>query len=395
VARTSVGIIGAGPAGMVLAHLLAKQGVECVVLEQKSRAYVEKRVRAGLLEHGTVALLEREGLGDRMRERGAIHRGVELRFDRRRVRIPYGELYGGRHMMVYAQQELVADLIRHWLARNGALVFEAEDARIEGVGSERPVIAYQVGGRSERLECDYVAGCDGFHGISRASIPAESLRIHDHHLPLAWVGILAQVAPSTEEIIYAQHDHGFAGHMLRTASVSRFYLETVATDQIASWPDERIWEELQLRLSTDDGWKLREGPILEKNVTEMRSFVCEPMQYGRLFLAGDAAHIVPPTGAKGLNLAVADARVLAEALGRACRARDASALEVYTATCLRRVWRVQEFSLWMTWLLHKIPDAWPDAALRRKLQRSQLEYLASSPAAGASFSENYVGIERV
>ena len=320
-ARTCVGIVGAGPAGLVLAHLLADQGVECVVLEQKSRAYVEKRVRAGLLEHRTVALLEERGLAEHLRAQGQIHRGVELRFAGRRHRIPYGELYGGRHMVVYAQQELVADLIRLWLARGGELVFEAEDVRLHGIDGARPELRYRVAGREERLECEFIAGCDGFHGVSRGAIPEGVLRVHDHRLPFAWVGVLAAVAPSTEEIIYAHHGRGFAGHMLRSSTVSRFYLQTEPDDPIESWPDARIWEELAGRLATADGWKLREGPVLEKSVTDMRSFVVEPMQFGRLFLAGDAAHIVPPTGAKGLNLAVADARVLADALGRAREAR--------------------------------------------------------------------------
>ena len=393
-ARTCVGIVGAGPAGLVLAHLLADQGVESVVLERQSRSHVERRVRAGLLEHRTVELLEAHGLAERLRARGQVHRGVELRFDGRRHRIAYADLYGGRHMVVYAQQELVADLIRLWIARGGGIAFEAERVTLHGLESERPEIRYAVGGRGERLACDFVAGCDGFHGVSRGSIPAGALTVHDQRLPFAWVGVLAEVAPSTDEIIYANHARGFAGHMLRSSTVSRFYLQTEPDDPIESWPDERICAELQRRLATSDGWKLREGPVLEKNVTDMRSFVVEPMQFGRLFLAGDAAHIVPPTGAKGLNLAVADARVLADAIVRQVRASDSSGLAAYSDTCLRRVWRVQEFSSWMTWLVHRIPDG-PDADLRRRLQRAQLEYLCASPAAGASFAENYVGIADV
>ena len=393
--HTCVGIVGAGPAGLVLAHLLKEQGVESVVLERQTRSYVEKRVRAGLLEHGTVALLEQHGLAERLRARGQVHRGVELRFAGRRHRIPYGELYGGRHMVVYAQQDLVADLIRLWVERGGEIQFAAEDVSLHGFDRERPEIRYTRAGREQRLTCDFVAGCDGYHGVSRGSIPTGALRVYDHRLPFAWVGVLAQVAPSTEEIIYAHHPRGFAGHMLRSQTVSRFYLQTEPDDPIESWPDARIWEELQGRLAVDDGWRLREGPVLEKNVTDMRSFVVEPMQFGRLFLAGDAAHIVPPTGAKGLNLAVADARVLAEALLGRVRASDSRGLDAYSATCLRRVWRVQEFSCWMSWLIHRIPDATPDAELRRRMQRAQLEYLCASPAAGASFAENYVGLENL
>jgi p-hydroxybenzoate 3-monooxygenase len=375
-----------------LAHLLAEEGIECVVLERQSRSYVERRVRAGLLEHGTVDLLQRHGLAERLLERGQVHRGVEIRFAGGRHRIPYSDLYGGRHMMVYAQQDLVADLIRLWIARGGAIEFEVEGAELLGLSSERPEIRYSLGGRDERLTCDFVAGCDGFHGVSRPSIPEAALTVHDHALPFAWVGILAQVAPSTEEIIYAHCERGFAGHMLRSQTVSRFYLQTAPDDPIESWPDDRIWDELQRRLAVGDGWKLREGPVLEKNVTDMRSFVVEPMQFGRLFLAGDAAHIVPPTGAKGLNLAVADAKMLSAALASRVRSSDSRGLESYSAICLRRVWRVQEFSSWMTWLVHRLPDDTPERALRERLQRAQLEYLARSPAAGASFAENYVGI---
>ncbi len=393
--HTAVGIVGAGPAGLVLAHLLAEHGIESVILERQSRAYVEHRVRAGLLEHGTVSLLERHGLAERLNALGQIHRGVELRFAGGRHRIPYSDLYGGRHMMVYAQQELVADLIRLWLERRGEILFEAEATRVQGIESAQPEILFRFAGREERLTCDFVAGCDGFHGVSRAAMPAGALRVHDQRLPFAWVGVLAQVAPSTDEIIYAHHERGFAGHMLRSQTVSRFYLQTTPDDPIENWPDARIWDELHLRLSVTDGWKLREGPVLEKNVTDMRSFVTEPMQHGRLFLAGDAAHIVPPTGAKGLNLAVADARVLAAALVERLRASDSRALDAYSETCLRRVWRVQEFSSWMSWLIHRLPEDTPDLELRRRLQRAQLEYLASSAAAKASFAENYVGLETV
>jgi len=379
----------------VLAHLLAEQGVECVVLERQTREYVERRVRAGLLEHRTVGLLERHGLAERLRARGQVHRGVELRFAGRRLRIPYAELYGGRHMWVYAQQELVADLIRLWIARGGAIEFEAEVSGLSGLDGERPEIRYTRAGNAERLACDFVAGCDGWHGPSRSAVPAGALRLHDHRLPFAWVGVLAQVAPSTEEIIYAHHERGFAGHMLRSDTVSRFYLQTEPDDPIERWPDARIWDELQRRLAVSDGWKLREGPVLEKSVTDMRSNVVEPMQFGRLYLAGDAAHIVPPTGAKGLNLAVSDARVLAEALAARCKRGDSAPLEAYSATCLRRVWVVQAFSLWMTWLIHRLPPDTPELALRTQLQRAQLELLSHSRAAAAAFAESYVGFEEL
>jgi p-hydroxybenzoate 3-monooxygenase len=393
--RTQVAIIGAGPAGLVLSHLLAQQGIASIVLEKHSREYIEHRVRAGLLEHHTVELLRERGLGERMLREGMVHRGTEFRFAGRRHRIPYSGLYGGRTMLVYPQQDLVADLVRLRLAGGGDVVFEAEDVQLAGLESDRPVVTYTVNGAARRLECDFIAGCDGFHGVSRASVPEGALTFHDFGLPFGWLGIIAAVPPSTSEIIYALHERGFAGHMLRTAEVSRFYLRCETDDVVENWPDARIWEELRTRLATNDGWTLREGPILEKSITEMRGFVTEPMQYGRLYLAGDAAHIVPPTGAKGLNLAIADARVLAGALGRWYESGDSAALGSYSETCLRRVWRVQEFSHWMSWMIHQIPDSVPDAAFRRRLQQAQLHYLCTSDAAAASFAENYVGIEDV
>lgn len=391
--RTQVGIIGAGPAGLVLGHLLAQAGVESVVLEKHSRQYIEERVRAGLLEHRTVEFLRDHGLGERMLREGLAHRGTELRVFGKRHRIPYSDLYGGRSMLVYPQQDLVADLVRLRLEHGGPIVFEAHDVALEGFDTDSPALRYCAAGTTERLECDFIAGGDGFHGVSRDSIPAGALTIYDQRLPFGWLGIIAAVPPSTTEIIYALSERGFAGHMLRTATVSRFYLQCDPDDDIANWPDDRIWEELHLRLATDDRWTLQEGPILEKSITEMRSFVCEPMRYGRLFLAGDAAHIVPPTGAKGMNLAISDARVLAEALVRWFQEGDGAGLDAYSDTCLRRAWRVQEFSTWMSWMIHRLPDDLPDLDFRRQLQRAQLEYVVSSPAAGASFAENYVGIE--
>jgi p-hydroxybenzoate 3-monooxygenase len=390
---TRVSIIGAGPAGLTLAHLLLEAGIEAVVLEKHSRAYIEQRVRAGLLEHRTVELFRLHGLAERMLVQGMVHRGTEFRVEGERHRIPYSDLYGGRTMLVYPQQEVVADLVRLLIERGGTIVFEAEDVSIAGVEGEAPAICYKQEGDDRELVCDFVAGCDGFHGVSRSSIPAGALTVHDQHMPFAWLGIIAAVPPSTDEIIYALHERGFAGHMLRTESVSRFYLQCEPDDDVANWPDARIWEELHARLAAKDGWTLKDGPILEKSIAEMRSFVVEPMQYGRLFLAGDAAHIVPPTGAKGLNLAVNDARILAEALIARFRDGDATKLAAYSDTCLRRVWRVQEFSTWMSWMLHRIPDWLPDAEFRRQLQRAQLDYVCNSPVAGAMFAENYVGIE--
>lgn len=391
--HTPVAIVGAGPAGLVLSHLLAAGGVESVVLERHSREYIEHRVRAGLMENGTVALLREAGLGERMLAEGIPHRATEFRVFGRRHRIPYSDLYGGREMLVYPQQDLVADLVRLRLAADAPIVFEAEDVAIEAADSECPAVRYTASGRDERLECDFIAGCDGFHGVCRPSIPEGVLTAYDQRLPFGWLGIIANVAPSTDEIIYALGDRGFAGHMIRTHEISRLYLQCDPDDDIASWPDDRIWTELHARLATDDGWTLREGPIAEKSISELRSFVVEPMQWGRLYLAGDAAHIVPPTGAKGMNLAIADARLLAAALLRWFRDGDAGGLDAYSATALRRVWRVQEFSTWMSWMLHRLPDDTPNVGFRRQLQRAQLEYVCSSPVAAASFAENYVGIE--
>ena len=390
--RTQVGIVGAGPAGLVLAHRLWDAGISCVVLERHSREYIESRVRAGLIEHGTVQLLKAAGLGDRMLEQGKTHRGTELRVFGQRHRIAYSDLYGGRSMLVYPQQDLVADLVRLGLARGIPILFEVDNVALHGIADVQPSIDFQHDGRGERLECDIIGGCDGFHGVSRASIPPQALTVYDQRMPFGWLGIIAAVGPSTEEIIYAHHERGFAGHMLRTETMSRFYIQCDPDDDIANWPDERIWFELRTRLATD-GWTLAEGPILEKSISELRSFVCEPMRYGNLFLAGDAAHIVPPTGAKGMNLAIHDATVLAQALIRWFAGNDSVGLDCYSDDCLRRVWRVQEFSTWMSWMLHRLPDDLPDIELRRKLQRAQLDYVCNSAVGAASFAENYVGIE--
>jgi p-hydroxybenzoate 3-monooxygenase len=388
--RTQVGIVGAGPAGLVLGHLLHLEGVESVVLEDRSREYVEQRIRAGVLEQGTADLLEQIGVGERMRREGLVHHGIELRFDGHGHRVPLSELTG-KAITVYGQQEVVKDLIRARLEAGLPLLFEVGDVTLEGLRSDRPVVRFQHEGRPRELECDVVAGCDGFHGISRDSIPPGVLEIFSREYPFAWLGILASVAPSSEELIYAHSARGFALHSMRSPELTRLYLQCLPDEDLAAWPDERIWEELQARLGLP-GWELREGLILEKGIAGMRSFVVEPMQYGRLFLAGDAAHIVPPTGAKGLNLAVADVQVLAEALVRWYRTGDESQLAAYSTSCLRRVWRAEHFSYWMTSMLHRLPGGDP---FDLKLQLAQLHYLASSRAAATSLAENYVGIERV
>jgi p-hydroxybenzoate 3-monooxygenase len=390
--RTQVGIVGAGPAGLVLSHLLALEGVECVVLEDRSREYVEKRVRAGVLEQGTVDLLTELGLADRLHREGLVHHGIELRFDGQGHRIPFEELAEGRAITIYGQQEVVKDLIAARLDADGPLLFEVDDVTLHGLDSDEPSIRFTHEGAEREIRCDAIAGCDGFHGVCRPSVPDGVLSLNQLDYPFAWLGILAEVAPSTEELIYAPHERGFALHSLRSPELSRLYVQCDPEDSLDQWPDERIWEELHLRLARDDGWSLTEGPVVEKAIAPLRSFVASPMQYGRLYLAGDAVHIVPATGAKGLNLAVADVQVLGEALTKYLKGGDDSLLDAYSDACLRRVWRVQHFSWWMTWMLHRFPD---DDGFTRGLRRSQLDYVCSSRAAATTLAENYVGLGRV
>jgi p-hydroxybenzoate 3-monooxygenase len=389
---TQVGIVGAGPAGLLLAHLLRLRGVESVVLEARSRDYVEARVRAGVLEQGTVDLLTESGVGDRLQREGLVHHGLELRFDGAGHRIDLSELTDGRAITVYGQQEVVKDLIAARLDAGGELLFEVDGVTLHDLEGERPAVRFRHEGSERELRCDVIAGCDGFHGICREAIPEGVLSVYEREYPFAWLGILAEVAPSSEELIYCYHERGFALHSMRSPRVTRLYLQCAPDEDIDEWPDERIWDELRTRLATGDDWTLSEGPIVEKGITPMRSFVVEPLRFGHLFLAGDSAHIVPPTGAKGLNLAVADVRVLSEALGAWFGSGDASGLDAYSETCLRRVWRVQHFSWWMTSMLHRFPGGDPFDA---RLQRSQLRYVISSRAAATTLAENYVGLELV
>ncbi|HEU4424488.1 MAG TPA: 4-hydroxybenzoate 3-monooxygenase [Pilimelia sp.] len=386
--RTQVGIVGAGPAGLLLAHLLHLRGIESVVLEDRSRAHIERRIRAGVLEHGTVDLLTQVGLAERLLRERMVHHGLELLFDGAGHRIPLSELTG-RQITIYGQHELVKDLVAARLATGEPLLFEVSDVSLHDLDTERPAVHFGHDGSRHELVCDIVAGCDGYHGVSRPSIPDGAVRMYERDYPYAWLGVLAAAPPSSEELIYAYHDRGFALHSMRSPQVTRLYLQVRPEEDLSAWPDDRIWKELRARLARRDGFELADGPILEKSVTGLRSVVTEPMRYGRLFLAGDAAHIVPATGAKGLNLAVADVVVLARAIADRYASGDASGLDAYSATCLTRVWRVQHFSWWMTSMLHRSPD--PDPFTER-LQLSQLRYVASSRAAATSFAENYVGL---
>ena len=386
--RTQVAIVGAGPAGLTLAHLLHRAGIDSVVVEIRSREHVEHRVRAGVLEHGTVELLERCGVGERLRREGLVHHGIELRFSGEGHRIDLTGLTG-RSITVYGQQEVVKDLIAARIATGRPIHFEARDVAIAGFDTERPRVRFEADGRVETVDCDFIAGCDGFHGICRASLPQGTFTVHERAYPFAWLGILAEAPPSHGELVYASHERGFALFSMRSPSLTRLYLQVEPEERIEAWSDDRIWSELAARFEAADGWQPKRGAIVEKIVAGMRSFVAEPMRHGRLFLAGDAAHIVPPTGAKGMNLAVADVRVLAAALARWYANGDDAALERYSEACLQRVWRAEHFSWWMTAMLHRFHG---ESSFHRKLQLAQLEYVVSSRAAATSLAENYVGL---
>ncbi|MGW5659322.1 4-hydroxybenzoate 3-monooxygenase [Streptomyces sp. NPDC003758] len=403
--RTTVGIIGAGPAGLLLARLLHNAGIDSVVLEARDRAYVERRQRAGILEQGSVDVLRAAGAGERMDREGLRHDGIELRFARRRHRVDFPTLTGGRSVMVYAQTEVCKDLIALQLKEGGPLLFEAEALAVEGVDGHSPRVRFRHEGSEDVLECEYVVGCDGFWGVSRKAVPAGLSRVFEHTYPFGWLGVLADVAPSHDELVYARHDRGFALLSMRPPAtrhhpskevaslpiesfVSRLYLQVPAGTDAEEWADEEIWDELERRLETADGWTLARGPITSKSVTPMRSYVHEPMRHGRLFLAGDAAHIVPPTGAKGLNLAVGDVVTFARALTHQQETGSDDLLDAYSETCLRRVWQAERFSYEMTTLLHRAPDATP---FDDRMQLARLERLTTSRAAETDLADGYTG----
>ena len=385
--RTQVGILGGGPAGLLLSHLLHLDGIESVVLEMRSREKLEAEIRAGVLEQGTTELLVETGVGDRMREEGAVHRGVNLQFGGRRERIDFHDLTG-RSITVYGQHEVVKDLIRARLDAGGQIFFEAEGIEPLDLDSGEPKVRFRREGKEHELACDFVVGADGFHGVSRRAIPEGVRREYERRYPFGWFGLLVEGPPSTEELIYNLHERGFALVSTRSPQIQRLYFQCDPNDDAANWPDDRIWEEMHARLDTDD-WTLAEGNIVQKNIVQMRSFVVEPMQHGRLFLAGDAAHIVPPTGAKGMNLAVADVRVLSLGLGEFYEAGRSEWLERYSEVCLRRVWKASRFSWWMTSMLHRFDD---ESDFQYRMQLAELDYVTGSRAASTSLAENYVGL---
>jgi len=386
--RTQVGIVGAGPAGLMLGHLLHLYGIESVVVETRPRQYIEERVRAGVLEQGTVDLMNRTGVGERMRREGLLHDGIDIGFRGHRHRIDIRELTGNA-ITVYAQHEVVKDLVAARIAAGEPVVFEADHVAIADLDSDRPVLRFSSNGIATELRCDFIAGCDGFHGICRPSMPEGVLTAFERSYSFGWLGILAEAAPSHNELVYMQHQRGFALFSMRSPKITRLYLQCNPQEDINDWSDDRIWAELLLRLKSSDGWKPNLGPILQKSVTPMRSFVVEPMHYGSLFLVGDSAHIVPPTGAKGMNLAISDARVLAYGLAAYYKGGEKEFLARYSEICLRRVWKIQRFSWWMTSVLHRFPDA-NSFDLRR--QEAELDYLTSSTAAMKSLAENYAGL---
>lgn len=385
--RTQIVIIGAGPAGLVLGHLLHQAGIESVILENRSREYIEHRLRAGLLEQDSAELLISTGVGERLVRERMLHKGLYIKFNGKLHRIDFEDLVG-KSVMIYAQQEIVKDLVAARLGYNAPLFFEVDDVALDGLESDHPEVSFTHEGQRQVIECDFVAGCDGFYGVSRPSIPKDKLTMFERDYPFAWLGILTEAPPTEDELVYTHHERGFALLTMRTPTVSRLYFQCPRHDDIKNWSDDRIWEEFRLR-TAGDGRKLQEGPILQKGITDMRSFVAQPMQHGRLFLAGDAAHIVPPTGAKGMNLAIADVRVLSRAITAFYEKGRSDLLDAYSRVCLRRVWKVQRFSWWVTQLLHRFAA---DNAFDQQRQLAEIDYVTSSRAGQMTWAENYVGL---
>ena len=387
--RTQVAIIGAGPAGLLLGHLLWRAGVEAVIVEQRSAEYVLGRIRAGVLEQGTVDLLDAAGLGARLHAEGLVHGGIELGFANTRHRIDMAALTGGKTVTVYGQTEVTRDLMDARRANALPTVYEAEAVSLHDFDGDRPVVRYRHGGVAHELRCDFIAGCDGYHGVSRASVPAQALNIFERVYPFGWLGVLSETPPVSHELVYANHPRGFALCSMRSATRSRYYLQCGLDEKVEQWSDDAFWDELRRRLDPALAESLVTGPSIEKSIAPLRSFVAEPMRFGRLFLAGDAAHIVPPTGAKGLNLAVADVRLLAQALTQRFAGSD-EGIDRYSERCLRRVWKVTRFSWWFTSLMHRFPET---GAFGTRLQEAELGYLSGSRAASTALAENYVGLD--
>ena len=386
--RTQVGIVGAGPSGLLLAQLLHRNGIDSIIVERQSRDYVLSRIRAGVLEQGTVTLLEQAGVGERMRREGLVHDGVLLQFDARLHRIDFRDLVGGS-VMVYGQTEVTRDLMNARDAAGGVSVYEAQDVTLVEYGSERPRLRYRKDGAEHEIECDYIAGCDGFHGVCRASVPADRIQLFERVYPFGWLGILSRTRPLAEELIYTSHSRGFALASMRSHAVSRYYVQCSLEDRVEEWSDDRFWDEFRLRVGPEVAAQLETGPSIEKSIAPLRSFVAEPMRFGNLFLVGDAAHIVPPTGAKGLNLAASDVGYLSRALIERYRSGSAQALAEYSDTALRRIWAAERFSWWMTSLMHRFPET---TGFDRKVQVAEFNYLSGSRAASTALAENYVGL---
>lgn len=386
--KTQVAIIGAGPAGLLLSHLLHLAGISSIILERHTQDYIENRIRAGVLEQHVAELLKDIGVGDRLNREGLVHNGIHMAFAGEARHLDFHELIG-RTITVYGQHEVVKDLLAARQRDGADIRFSVTNVALHRIDTDNPQVSFDDNGTEERIDCGFVAGCDGFHGVSRPSMPQGVLTCHEQVYPFGWLGILAETAPPSEELIYSSHDDGFALYSMRAPHLSRLYVQCDPDDDLANWPDERIWQNLEHRLAASTDWSLERGPIIERGITAMRSFVAEPMQSGRLFLAGDAAHIVPPTGAKGMNLAVADIRVLARAFERYYANGAEDGLTDYTVNCLGRIWKAQRFSWWMTSLLHRFPD---QDDFRRRLQLAELDYVTSSTVAGQSLAENYTGL---
>ena len=385
---TRIAIIGAGPSGLLLSHLLHLSGIDNIVLERQTRSHVEGRIRAGVLEHGSVNALREAGLAARLDREGLEHEGFELAFGGDRHRIALKDLTG-KSVTVYGQTEITRDMIAARLASGGELVFEAADVELLDVTGQRPRVHYTHAGTTHEIACDFIAGCDGFHGVSRCTIPDDVRRDFERVYPFGWLGVLADVPPLARELVYANHERGFALCSMRSPSRSRYYVQCGLDEDIANWSDDRFWDELEVRIGPDAARTLVRGPSIEKSIAPLRSFVCEPMRHGNLFLAGDAAHIVPPTGAKGLNLAIADVRLLHRALDQWYGSGNASGLEQYSQKVLDRVWKVERFSWALSMLMHQFPDHSP---FEKRMQRADFDYVRSSEAASRSIAENYVGL---